>query len=305
MNNALSKFLGPAIVTNVNTGLNKVLSTLPMTVKVTPEVELSYALPSSPQFISDYVTVPILGEFYIINNHMEPPFPNPAIPSKITGEQFQIIISEFVPDSAAFSFYKLGKLRAVITDSMVPAWSPVRLNTSAFQDVLPGLYEKWPNKLFQITVEASQSPNVSLSTTGALVMFYGTFKVDVILDSANHLANAFVLGGFITTSGFAYLKETTMYGNLTYINGNFYQVSSNIGDIEVGLLTFFLNMFFSKGLVPLIDVALKYGGIPLPVVNGLSFVNPKIQFGNKFLLVSTNIKYTPPKNIFDPKINVN
>jgi hypothetical protein len=58
-----------------------------------------------------------------------------------------------------------------------------------------------------------------------------------------------------------------IYGNLTYLSGNFSLLSSNIGNFDVSLLDEILNLMFSKGVIPAVNVELAQG-FPLPTVNG-------------------------------------
>jgi hypothetical protein len=62
--------------------------------------------------------------------------PEYSIPQYITSEMLQMIISDYVPNTAGFTYFNLGMLKTQIINSMIPSWSPVKLNTSSFECIL-------------------------------------------------------------------------------------------------------------------------------------------------------------------------
>jgi len=293
---AVTKALENAIKDGINNGLNKVLGGLPVLVSISREAELDYALVADLDFSRNYLTLPLLGEFYMKGNHQECPAPRNPLPDAVTGNMVQLMLNEFVAISAGFTFWKLGKLTVQVTDKDLPSWSPVRLNTTSFQFTIPNLYKAYPNAAMVIQISSQASPNAQFSPSGATVSAYGFLTVFVIQN--NQLVNAFVLNGTVAASGTAYLQGQTIVGNLTFLNVNFALYSSNIGSFDPRNLNSLLNTLFQYGVVPAVNVYLKQG-FPLPVVPGLTFVNPKIGWGNHFLYVATDVKYQVPAN-FNP-----
>lgn len=74
------------------------------------------------------------GEFYYTLNPTECPSnycpPNGALPSEINSEMVQMIVGDFVANSASYVFFNRGQLTMLVTASEVPANSPIRLNTT-------------------------------------------------------------------------------------------------------------------------------------------------------------------------------
>lgn len=103
---------------------------------------------------------------------------------------------------------------------------------------------------------------------GAKVDAIGNLEMNVILDPSNNtLAPAFTLNGTIEIAGKAMISGTILTGNLSYIDGKFDLAKSEIGNFDVSILNNLLQLFFSSGLVPAINVFLKQG-LPLPTVQG-------------------------------------
>jgi len=292
---AVDKALTSAITKNVDNGLNKAFSTLPMEVKIGHEAVVDYALVSNPLFSSSFMQLPELGEFYtqVTPSECTPQYcPRYQIPDVMNSEQVQMIISDYVPNTAGYAFWKIGKLVGIITDKNIPSWSPVRLNTSSFKDILPELFSMYPNDAMLIRLSASQPPRATFSSAGSAVHIMGNIQAFAILANGT-LAPCFTIAGFIQTSGQAMLQNEVLSVKLAYLVGNFTLAQSYIGDFDVALLNGPLNLLFTDGIVPAVNLILS-AGFKLPTVKGLTFVSPTIGYGDHFLYVSTNIQYIPP-----------
>jgi len=291
---AISKALTSAITQNIDKGLNKALSTLPISEPISKHAEINFELVSNPVFTNTYMEIPELGEFYSIDNPQECPnniCPRVQIPDIITNEMLQMFITDFVANSAGFTFFELGKLKATIMDKDIPSWSPMRLNTSSFQYLIPTLYQYYPNMLMQINVYSTQPPEATFSAKGVSILAPGDLEVVVVMPNGT-LATTFTLTGWVATAGTVMISGLTLSGNLTYLNGNFSLQSSEIGPINVKVFDSLLNLLFSSGVVPAVNAILQKGFV-LPTIQGLTFINPVIGFGDRFLYVSTSIQYNP------------
>jgi len=291
---AINKAVTEAITKNVDNGVNKALSTLPIEVPINHEVEIDFPLVDNPYFGSTYLTISQLGEFYEIAHHTECPSPRYPLPNQVTGQMVNMMVGEYVANSAGFVFYNLGKLKITIHPEDIPSWSPFKLNTASFQTILPQLYNKYPNLPMQLNVYCTQTPIAAFSSSGATVSATGNIDF-MVIEANGTVVDAFTLNGTISTHGQALLEHTTLYGNLTYLKADFSLYSSNIGPFNVAVFDNIINMFFSQGLIPAINNVLKQG-FPLPTIKGLTFVNPSIGWGSGYLYVATDVTYTPPES---------
>jgi len=262
--------------------------------KIGRDITINYQLVGNPVFTGNWMEFPLLGEIYSQVSPQECPAnicPKYGLPDIINGEEVQTVVSDFVANSAGFSFFREGKLVLVLRDQDVPKWSPIRLNTSSFEFFLPQLYNKFPNMAMQIKLYSTVPPLTVFQTSGALVKAIGNLEVYVVQGAA--LIPAFTLTGWISAAGVATVEGNLLYGSLSFVQGNFTFQSSNFGPFHVEPLDQLLKLLFSNGILPAVNTLLKRG-FHLPTVKGLTFINPTVGFGNHYLWVTTNAQYSPP-----------
>jgi lipopolysaccharide-binding protein len=291
---AIDKALADAVTKNIDDGVNHALSTLPVTVPVNHQVEINYEMLQNPVFSSAQVTLYQLGEFYSIVNSSECPAqycPTDSLPDEVSQEMVQMIIGDYVANSAGYVFFERGDLKIDVHENQIPSWSPVQLNTSSWKYILPELTKVYPNNLMVLSVYSTEPPVGKFTPNGASVYAVGRISVDVILNNGS-IVPAFVLQGFISMSGEVLLNGKNIYGNLTYLASNFSLANSNIGPFDVSVLVDLINIFLSKGIVPVINKFLA-NGFALPTIKGLTFISPSVGWGNGFVYISTNVHYVP------------
>jgi lipopolysaccharide-binding protein len=284
------KALSSAITSELNKGGNEALQTMPVIEKVGHLAEVDFSFLSAPTIQSSYFTVNAKGEFYYIPKPSEAPFTPTALPDVMNSEMVQIFFGEYVPNTASYVFYTAGIMQALLTDKDLPSWSPVRLNTSSFKDLVPELYKKYPNMLMEARVLATQTPTVTFTSGGITAQGLGQIQVSVIQPNGQVIP-VVVLGVTLGTSAKAYIMSGNMIGaTLSYVGSTLSLVSSTIGTFDVSVLNGIIKEFATRGVVPFFNYFLQQG-IPIPTIRGVTFVNPVIGYGNGFLYVSTNVVY--------------
>jgi len=287
---AIVNGLKGAIVGAINKNLNDVLKTLPVKINIQNILLADYSLVDNPRFGNDYLVLDCKGEFFDIKSPQEAPFTPGTIPDvQSTNVMVQFTIDQYVADTACFSLWKSGILHFDVNDTIIPPDSPIRFNTNSFQDIIPPLYEKYPNKTLKAMIDPIASPIVNFISNGT-VAITGKFQLSMfVLNPA--LTHVFTLGLDILTDG-----------NVR-MNGSKIVIKLDFGDVKVGLLETDIGPF---DLGPLQGIALlalsevipfanqKFGtGIPLPNIPGVTFINPYLGYGNGFIYVNTDVNYKP------------
>jgi len=292
---AINKALTNAITQNINNGLNKVLATMPITQAINKEIDLDFSFLSNPEISSSDLTTLEKGEFYITAKPGECPLSvcaQRSMPDTSTSQELQIFVSDYVVNSISYVLFTLGKLVLKVTPKDIPSYSPVRLNTTDFKFIIPALYARYPNMAMVLELYSTQPPTAIFTSNGAAVSAIGDLTV-YVQDANGSLIDAFTLNGSIATQGVALLAGETLYGNLTYLKGDFTLHDSNIGPVNPTLFDSLLNLLFSSGVVPAVNALMKQG-FQLPTVKGLTFQNPSLGFGTGYVYVSTDVQFTPP-----------
>lgn len=149
--------------------------------------------------------------------------------------------------------------------------------------ILSKLYDKFPNKKLQMHIFTTESPIATIKSNGTIVTAIGDLKM--MVETETGLAHAFTLVIKAMCSGSAFLVDNKkIAGNLTYVSMNAAVKESEIGDFDISLLSWLLNLLLQKGLVPLVNGMLK-NGFDLPLGDDITLVNPIIQVN---LFLSTN-----------------
>eukprot|EP01088_Endostelium_zonatum_P010228 TRINITY_DN235_c0_g1_i1.p1 TRINITY_DN235_c0_g1~~TRINITY_DN235_c0_g1_i1.p1 ORF type:complete len:495 (-),score=103.57 TRINITY_DN235_c0_g1_i1:28-1470(-) len=293
----IQKAMVSAITSEVNNNLNSQLSTLNTEVNINHIAlfDLSLVKPiivSNPNFI----VFPQHGEFYQLSNPVESPYlPNPNLPaSAATSQMLQMYVDQYVANSAAWVFWKLGKLVLPITANEVPSDSPIKLNTSTWEYVVPKMYSLYPNWLMQATVSAIAAPITTISPSNATVFARTSVLVEVINPKTGALTPVFTLGLNLTGSATAKVVGNNIVANILGAKPSVGLISSNIGPINTVALSSIITYLVESGIVPQVNAILAQG-IPIPTLEGVHAVNPSLSFGTGYVFVSTDVVYTPPQ----------
>jgi len=285
----VEKTLSSSISREINDGANAALASLPVVQPISNSVEIDYSLLSVPTVEETHFTLSHKGEFYYVGHRKEAPFKQPALPDLVTDEMVQMFISDYVANTAAYSYYLSDALRVVITDSMLPEDAPIHLNTSYFADLAPPLPIKFPDELMEIHVYATSSPIFSFSVNGSSASVLGNVDVYILPERIF----AFTLIVNLLCSGTAHVNNLNIVGQLTFLKAEISLGPSMIGRFDVTDLQSIVNYLSKEGIIPLVNDYLK-PGFPLPTIQGLTFVNPVIGWGPRYIYVSTDASYSPP-----------
>eukprot|EP01102_Stenamoeba_stenopodia_P008721 TRINITY_DN2539_c0_g1_i1.p1 TRINITY_DN2539_c0_g1~~TRINITY_DN2539_c0_g1_i1.p1 ORF type:complete len:520 (-),score=77.36 TRINITY_DN2539_c0_g1_i1:87-1553(-) len=285
---ALSGAIGDAI----SSSGNKALMTLPMSEPIEPGVEINYELIGNPSFSANtYVNLPGLGEFYDTNNPTEAPYTPGNITMVPSSSMLQMFVDNYVFNTAGYVFFEEGQLKTNLVPSDVPSDFPIQLNTSDFCLLVSNLCKMYPDYPMALTLYANAAPVFSADELMISVYVNGTIDVFVI-NASNDWIPTFSLNAQIYLNGTAAVSANNLVGSLSYLHGDFELLTSEIGNINVGLLQTILNIMFYKGIIPQVNKLLA-NGFTLPTLYGISLVNPSVGYADNFLIVNTDFVYNP------------
>jgi lipopolysaccharide-binding protein len=287
---AAEKAVGSAIEGLLNHGGNEALQTIPFTEQFGGIAEVDYSLVSGPTFGANYLTLNSKGEFYYLPHKTESPFAARPMPDEVNGQMMQILLSDFVPDSASFVFRESGKMTAVLKDRDLPSWSPIRLNTNTWSHILPQLTQKYPNLEMHAELTTTSPPTATFSPQGVQVVGPGQIVVSV-LPANGAPVPVFALNINLATSARVTVSGGRLYAVLSYLNSPITPAWSNVGTINVSLLDNIIKVLSTDAIVPFFNYYLSHG-INIPTIKGVTLVNPNIVYGQGYLAIATDISYS-------------
>ena len=280
----------------INNQLNHAIETAPIIVKVDKWAQVDYALLQSPVYTNTSVATLHKGEFESVSHPTEAPFsPPPLPPITDTSKMMYVWLTEYVVNTAGLVYHEAGFLAYNITPDKVPKGIPFQLNTSSFRLLVPALYSKYPNMAMLLTVKTTKPPQMHIYPKSANLTGIGEVNVQVITpDKTVH--SAFTMGLTVYMNAYAWVHpngtKQVISANITLLKFTFDLVSSNIGNVSLSELNQAVQLLVSLFVIPVANV---YGqrGLEIPLIDGISFENPSVSFGDGYALVSSDINYKP------------
>ena len=205
-------------------------------------------------------------------------YPLSTLPS-ISDSQFQLFVSEYSINSAAYTFLTVNKDNTLLKYNGLPI---TIINT-----MLPGVSKKYTNKKAEISFNPKPETNIKLSEEYMYINLPGTFclKVEDIQDP--------VFVWELTLNLKAQLnvdvgpKITAKINDLTPIFGNILVNQATDADqatIEKGFI------IVKNALVALINSYIDQKvKLPFPSIMGINFTDVKVQHKEKYILVNLNL----------------
>ena len=296
----LSKHFEPTFCKGVTEGINnqgnKALESLPVMVKIDKYAEINYALVKDPIYTTTYVAMAQKGEFESLADPTDAPFSPPVLPdinSTGTNQMIYVWLTEYIANTAGLVYHNVGFFVYNITPDMVPKELPIKLNTASFKGIIPELYKKYPNMDIELSIRTTKPPHLQINPGSANLTTVGEINVQVILPNKD-LQSVFTLGLTVFTNIYFWIHSESVdqivSGNVTLLKFNFNVTSSNIGSFSVEHLNKAVNYLVDLFVIKAFNY---FGakGIVIPLMDGVSFINPKLQFGEGYILISSDIHY--------------
>ena len=159
-----------------------------------------------------------------------------------------------------------------ITNDLLPADFPFKINTAYFQALIPEMYQKYPDKDLVIKLDIDSYPAISLNST------------EEIINSELNIALSFAIKDdpdaqifLVSTSDSlkilldASKEDSTLHFQIKeIITNDIFVVASTIGDISADSIKTSINMFFSS-FIYFVNNYLRLNPIAVPIIKGLKF----------------------------------
>jgi len=209
---------------------------------------------------------------------------------------FELVASDFFVNSALYALYQTGLLEVHIVSKDVPSWSPLQLNTSSFCEFSPGLCKTYPDQDMALLFNATTYPASEITPEGV----NGTLKANIeffVIEANQTQVPAFTLYLVAALNGTGYIvKGNELAIHVNYNYGDFYLLSSEVGSVNIKLLQTSIYLTINKVVIPIINKFFGQG-IPLPSIEGVTFVQPLITYVNHLATLATDLQYNATASI--------
>jgi hypothetical protein len=232
----------------VNTLLSKYATVLPLSVEAPYDVAQVDDSVVEVTSLADRLTFGVLGEVQALANATRKiaPYPHaasPFAPNPPGSAMVRIKLSPFVLKSAAWTFFEYGLVAYEILPSMVPASSPIKLNTAdvVLAGLAPGLAKSCPAQNVTVRLNGSAVPNESEAPSGIGLDVPLDFIFDAPACGAANKSFALRCGGYgLSAEVKAWVTRETIMANVSYISCEIEEAWSDVGPIEGALLISFV-----------------------------------------------------------------
>lgn len=266
------------------------------------KLTLEMPLTSSPVVDASSLSLGFKGEFYSKQNRSEPPFkPQPFTLPVQPGYMLSLGVSEFTLNSASYGYYSAGLLKVLITNSMIPPYVPVHLNTSAMGPYIPQLPEMFPGLPMIVQVYASQVPLFSFKPDSVLLDLQNSVKAFAIQPNGTWTP-LFKLNMDFHFSGKAWTSSGKLMGSVDLNNFTLTLAETEVGPFKTEAIEGLVGTGV-KCVLKMVNDELKKG-IDLPRMKQAVLVNTVLKVNQGFIAVSSDAKVFLPEILTDKEFNL-
>ncbi|XP_075624661.1 bactericidal permeability-increasing protein-like [Balearica regulorum gibbericeps] len=284
--------------------LEAALKHMKVSTQLDPFAAIDHSLLGQPAITAEHGDVALKGEFFRVGKYQQrPSSPVPvarpvalpeALPMALAAAHEPMLllaVTEFVANSAAFTYFTAGALRRNISSSMLPRRFPLQLTTKSMGVFSPQLQERYPDQPMELHLSARRQPLLSCHPDALHGALFGSAEAFVVLPNATRVP-AFLLNIDANVTGKPTITGNRLRGTVSLTGLSVAQVTSHIGPVEVKRLETLLKFGLWLFGVPWANKRLQ-AGVPLPALHGLSPLNTRLSLQEGFVLIATDLQYEP------------
>ncbi|XP_068589001.1 bactericidal permeability-increasing protein [Cebidichthys violaceus] len=243
-------------------------------------------LTGMPVINASSLNLGLKGEFYNMKSHTDPPFKaQPFTMPKQPGYMLSVGLSEFTLNSASYVLYSADLLQAIITDSMIPPYLHMHLNTSWMGPYIPQLPKMFPGLLMNLQVYAREVPMFSFQPGVVKLSFRGAVKAFAIQPNGTQTP-LFKLNVDSQLSGKVWIAGGRLKGSVTLDNFTLTLVSSEVGTFQTDTLE---HVMKAGMMLVIAKLNVELGtGVVLPRMRHAQLVNTVLGMEKGFIAISSD-----------------
>ena len=274
------------------------LATLGISTAVGRNWLLDYRLVAPPRYAAGELETYHKGEFFYNTDLSEAPFYAPRFPPPpAVDRMLSIVISEYVANTGLYVLFNHGFLTYELTKTNLADTDKTFLDTecsgTCFGRLIPNLRRKYPAASVEMEMTISQAPTLEIHPSG----IFGHFLMTVVCYARSTADN---IPHYIGTISLAVKVALDVVLDGTAVKAQVVSLSLTspitIDDSTIGTLSSrslnnafdLLKTFIIKKLNDFTDK-----GVQLLDLEGVEFVDSKLELGERCIYVSTDVRYQP------------
>ncbi|XP_065706308.1 bactericidal permeability-increasing protein-like [Patagioenas fasciata] len=278
--------------------LEAALKDMRVSSQLDPFAAIDYSLLGRPLIMVEHGDVAIKGEFFRVGKCQQSPcsplpaalpVPLPEALPVVHEPMLLLAVTDFVANSAAFTYFTAGALRRNVSGDMLPQRFPLQLRTKSLGLFSPQLQERYPDQPMELQLWARQQPLLSCRPDALHGTLFGSAEAFVVLPNATRIP-AFLLNIDANVTGKPSISGNRLRGTVKLTGLRVTQVKSHVGPVEVTRLETLLKFGLWLFGVPWANKRLQ-AGVPLPSPHGLRLLNPQLSLQEGFMLIATDLQH--------------
>jgi len=278
----------------INKEGNKALSKFPTRLPIANLAFIDYSVKQT-KFTKGYMDWMLQGEFMNIKRPSHSALRPPSYDASYSSSHKMswVWVTDYTLNTLGEVFHNARILNTVIpTSAILPPFLKKFLNTATLKDIVPGLYQKYPDRPMEIGVESASKPVFKFNPGGGEIQVSVRAYMKVIKKDSSKMS-AFHLDISCATKGRASLKTVS---NKVRICGKIYSQKCSLkvggsifGDVKLPLDQTQIDDIILGLVVNQVNPLLA-AGIPLPQNDKLVLKNPGIMFVKNAVRVGTDFQ---------------
>ena len=296
--NLIRKEINKVIDKEINRGLQIGLNKIPMEIKVDKKrgLVIDYSLVSTPFIQNNFILFNSYARF--INKNIKEtqdkdnyflPFNVPSY--DLLGKASQVYVSEYVINTALFTFFKSKDLEILIKPEMLPQNLPIKLNTSWLGMVFKDISEVYGNDI-PVNIKLIVCENPQMILKEKIISFILPTNVEVLVQGFEGIAVKFRTTFFVDAE-FKVFEDCKISGNIKNLNIQNTKIIWSYTEDE-NFATNIEKQFNTLKIIALPFVnffVLKNMHFDIPVIRGIKFTDLTISHHENFVIVNYNFSY--------------
>ncbi|KAM4623072.1 lipopolysaccharide-binding protein-like [Discoglossus pictus] len=288
--NALEQQICPKLTIAIDSKLQPLLKTLPVTAQIDRVAALDYSLMGPPEVTAQYMDISLKGEFFDLSQRTTPPFSAPNL--TFTEDHSRMVyvgVSDYLFNTASFVYQSAGALVLNVTSDEILKNYSVKFDSSSFGLLIPQISQMYPKMPIKLTVSSYTTPLLGIKPGALTLSPTMDIQAYAILPNSS-LAPLFLLN--MTTNALAKvaINSSRIVGNVELSRVEITLKNSDVGPFSVAMLNTAVNSYLTYILLPQVNELLKKG-YPLPLLEHIYLQDVMLQPYKNYILLGANIHY--------------